>query len=247
MALAQVGESFRAERELRKLFPRLDPRDRETLMSIAAQNNMPGLAIRLAGIIRLSTGRTYHAALYPIPDWQPDDGFEIDRALLFGIIRQESGFDPRARSRRGARGLMQLMPRTAKSVDEEKEIDHRSVLYRPEVNIALGQRYVGQLLDEKAVKGDLFRLLVAYNAGPGNLRKWLKKVDFDQDPLLFIETMPSRETRGFIEKVLTNVWIYRLQMRQGAPSLDQVAAGDWPRYRSLDAYSGGPRRHAQYR
>lgn len=247
IALMQVGESGRAEREWRKLFPRLDRSLREPLMTIAARHNMPGLAIRLAGIIRVSTGRVYHAALYPVPSWAPADGFSVDRALIFGIIRQESGFDPRARSGRGARGLMQLMPRTADYMDSDDDLDERHELYEPGLNMQLGQRYVNHLLELDRVDGDLFRLLVAYNAGPGNLGRWKREVDFKDDPLLFIESIPSRETREFIERVLSNVWIYRHRLGQTAPSLDRVAAGDWAIYRGIDDETGFKIRNARFR
>ncbi|MDF1792017.1 MAG: lytic transglycosylase domain-containing protein [Thalassobaculaceae bacterium] len=247
IALMQVGESSRAEREWRKLFPRLDRSLREPLMTIATRHNMPGLAIRLAGIIRVSTGRIYHAALYPVPSWAPADGFSIDRAVIYGIIRQESGFDPRARSGRGARGLMQLMPRTANFMDSDDDLDDRHELYDPALNLQLGQRYVSHLLELDRVDGDMFRLLVAYNAGPGNLGKWRRTVDFKNDPLLFIESIPSRETREFIERVLSNVWIYRHRLGQTAPSLDRVAAGDWAIYRGIDDATGFKIRNARFR
>ncbi len=247
LALMQVGQSSRAEREWRKLFPRLDPSLREPLMAIAARHNMPGLAIRLGGIIRFSTGRIYHAALYPVPTWAPDDGFQVDRALIYGIVRQESGFDPRARSGRGARGLMQLMPRTASYMDKADELDDRHELYEPGLNLQLGQRYVDHLMAMERVEGDLFRLLVAYNAGSGNLRKWMRSVSYDDDPLLFIESIPSWETREFIEKVLSNIWIYRNRLGQTAPTLDRVAAGDWAVYRSIDDLTGFEVRNARYR
>lgn len=247
IALMQVGQSSRAEREWRKLFPRLDRSLREPLMTIATRHNMPGLAIRLAGIIRVSTGRIYHAALYPVPSWAPADGFSIDRALIYGIIRQESGFDPRARSGRGARGLMQLMPRTANYMDSDDDLDDRHELYDPALNLQLGQRYVNHLLELDRVDGDLFRLLVAYNAGPGNLGRWRRTVNFKDDPLLFIESIPSRETREFIERVLSNVWIYRHRLGQTAPSLDRVAAGDWAIYRGIDDETGFKIRNARFR
>ena len=246
IALMQVGESSRAEREWRKLFPRLDRSLREPLMTIATRHNMPGLAIRLAGIIRVSTGRIYHAALYPVPAWAPADGFSVDRALIYGIIRQESGFDPRAHSGRGARGLMQLMPRTATYMDEDDDFEERHELYDPALNLQLGQRYVAHLLDLDRVKGDLFHMLVAYNAGPGNLNKWRRSVDFKNDPLLFIESIPSKETRQFIERVLSNVWIYRHRLGQSAPSLDRVAAGDWAIYRGIDNETGFTIRNARF-
>lgn len=247
IALMQIGESDRAEREWRTVFPRLDRSLREPLMAIAAQHNMPGLAIRLAGIIRVSTGRIYHGALYPVPSWAPADGFSVDRALIYGIIRQESGFNTRARSGRGARGLMQLMPKTATYLDQDDDLDDRYELYDPALNMQLGQRYVTYLLDMERVGGDLFRMLVAYNAGPGNLRKWRRDVEFGNDPLLFIESIPSRETREFIERVLSNVWIYRYRLGQNAPSLNRAASGDWAIYRAIDEETGFEIRNARFR
>ena len=76
---------------------------------------------------------------------------------------------------------------------------------------------------------------MAYNGGPGNLNKWRRKSDYQGDPLLFIESIPSRETRAFVERVLTNLWIYRFRLGQPAPSLDAIAAGAWPRYQAFDA------------
>lgn len=246
LALMQIGESQRAEGEWRKLFPRLDPSLREPLVTLATRHDMPGLAVRLAGILRVTTGRTYHAALYPVPSWAPEDGFEIDRAVIFGLIRQESGFDTRAKSYAGARGLMQLMPKTANYIDTEDDLDGRHALYDPALNMSLGQRYVGYLLDMDRVEGDMFKLLVAYNAGPGNLNKWRRKVDYKNDPLLFIESIPSWETRDFIEKVLANIWVYRYRLGQSAPSLDKAAAGAWPGYRPVDSEDGYVLRHANF-
>ncbi len=83
--------------------------------------------------------------------------------------------------------------------------------------------------------GDLFRLTTAYNGGPGNLSKWQRQMDYPGDPLMFIESLPSRETRLFIERVLANLWIYRARLGQPAPSLDGIASGDWPLYVALDS------------
>ena len=114
------------------------------------------------------------------------------------------------------------------------------------------QRYISHLLDHAYVQGDLFRLAAAYNAGPGNLAKWRRHLGDVEDPLLFIESLPSRETRNFIESVVANLWIYRARLGQPLPSLDAVAAGDWPAYTPLDrpvqsaarpASSGGKTSH----
>ncbi|MDX1401722.1 MAG: transglycosylase SLT domain-containing protein, partial [Kiloniellales bacterium] len=141
------------------------------------------------------------------------------------------------KSRAGARGLMQLMPRTASYIAPGKGYHKRArrdALYDPTLNITLGQRYVSYLLGQETVGGDLFRLAAAYNGGPGNLSKWERRVKADDDPLYFIESLPSRETRLFIERVLANFWIYRQRLGQETPSRDQVASGDWPTYHPLD-------------
>ena len=79
----------------------------------------------------------------------------------------------------------------------------RSTLYDPAVNMELGQRYLRYLINHEQVQGDLFMLAAAYNGGTGNLAKWQKRMGaITDDPLLFIENIPTRETRLFIEHVL---------------------------------------------
>ena len=232
LALIQVGQDRRAERHLRKMAAGVGADLWPSLMAIAARHNMPGLSLRLAAMLHARDGRMSHAGMYPVPDWRPADGFRVDQALLLAVARQESRFNVRAKSRRGARGLMQLMPRTAAFIGARRDLrrDRAQTLFEPRVNMALAQKYITHLLRQKQVDGDLFRVLAAYNAGPGSLSRWLKEVDFRDDPLLFIEAIPSPETRNYIEQVLTNLWMYRLQMKQRTPALDLAATGKWPRY-----------------
>ena len=120
----------------------------------------------------------------------------------------------------------------------------RNKLFDPALNIDVGQRYIDHLLTHDGIDGDLLRMATAYNAGPGNLAKWRRKMSDVDDPLLFIESLPSRQTRDFVEKVVANLWIYRGRLGQPLPTLDAVAAGDWPAYTPLDrpvqaAASGG--------
>ena len=98
----------------------------------------------------------------------------------------------------------------------------------------LGQKYIKILLSDKKINGDLFLMAAAWNGGPGNLNKWRNNTEHMDDPLFFIESLPSRETRIFIEKVLTNLWIYRDRLGQPKPSLDAIAAGEWPMYKAFD-------------
>ncbi len=100
--------------------------------------------------------------------------------------------------------------------------------------MSLGQRYLSQLLRSRRVGNDVLRLAAAYNAGPGNLGRWERRMDYSDDPLLFIETLPVLETRLFVERVLTNLWIYRQRFGQAAPTLHSLASGRWPTYRALD-------------
>ena len=141
-----------------------------------------------------------------------------------------------AKSHDGARGLMQLLPSTASSIDRRQNYrgQQRALLYEPERNMKLGQRYLRQLLRSKRVGNDLVRMATGYNAGPGNLRKWERRMNHGGDPLLFIEMLPTLETRLFVERVLTNLWIYRQRFGQEAPSLTALAADEWPAYSALD-------------
>jgi soluble lytic murein transglycosylase len=105
-----------------------------------------------------------------------------------------------------------------------------SDLFKPKINLTLGQKYIEILLKSKKINGDLFLMAAAWNGGPGNLNKWRKATEYMNDPLFFIESIPVRETRNFIEHVLSNLWIYRNRLGQKTPSLDAVAAGEWPQY-----------------
>lgn len=247
-ALLQLGMNREAEREFRKLFQSLPDPLRPVVMTIAANNGMPGLSMRAAGVLMAEGHRPYYAALFPNPAWQAPVKAGVDSALIYAVVRQESHFDPRAKSGRGARGLMQLMPRTAAFVGDDKSLRRgsgRKALFDPLKNVALGGRYIRHLMDDHGVSGDLFKMLAAYNAGPGTLRKWQRKVNYKHDPLFFIEAIPSRETRDFIENVLRNLWMYRLKRNEPAPSLDRVAAGSWPRYESVDGQSARRFSHAR--
>ena len=242
IALLQVGQRDRAVLEMGRLNTWADVQFTRALLALAERAGMPQLAFRISR--RLANADhpdvengALDGALYPIPPWQPRSGFTVDRALVYALVRQESGFNPKAKSPDGARGLMQLLPSTASFIAQDRGYRKRKrkQLYDPATNLDLGQRYIAHLLSNPVVKGDLFRLTTAYNGGPGNLNKWQRRMNFQDDPLLFIESLPSRETRLFIERVLTNFWIYRMRLGQRAPSLDDIAAGDWPRYTALDS------------
>ena len=231
-ALVEVHQGLRAEKEIRVIWPRASSTLASAILPLANQLGLAAIQIALGKELRKIDGEIHDAAAFPLPSWQPKGGYVIDRALIFALIRQESKFKATAKNRSGARGLMQLMPATARFAAQQeriKDVNSRTLL-NPELNIALGQSYVQHLLTQDIVDGNIFYLLCAYNAGPGNLKKWLPKTNFNEDPLLFIESIRSRETREFIERVITNYWIYRMRLRQPTPSLDATASGLWPNY-----------------
>ncbi len=231
-ALAEVGQSERAAREVATLWPRANPELIAALLPLAEHLGLARAQLAMGAQLRKIDGEPHDAADYPVPSWQPEGGYSVDRALIFALIRQESKFRATAKSLLGARGVMQLMPATARFAARREGIKgiDRHTLLNPELNIALGQSYVHHLLEQETVAGNLFYLLCAYNAGPGNLKKWKQKANFAGDPLLFIESIRSRETRNFIERVATNYWIYRMRLGQATPSLDATASGLWPNY-----------------
>ena len=81
-----------------------------------------------------------------------------------------------------------------------------------------------------AIEGNLIFTAVAYNAGPGNLIKWKSKMKYQNDPLLFIESIPAKETRGFVERIMVNYWIYNSLTKSSLESLDAIVHGKWPIY-----------------
>ena len=239
LALLQIGEERRGLAELKRVLPRFSPDMLETLMAYADRERIAALSYQIGYTINKRDGEWHNAALFPIPAWEPEGGYQVDRALIFALMRQESNFKTEAKSRAGARGLMQLMPGTAGFISGQRYRGwRRDKLYDPELNVTLGQKYIRHLLETPEIGQNLFMAVAAYNGGPGNLRKWMRGIDFRNDPLLFIESIPNRETRDYVEKVLANFWIYRDRLGQPRPSLRAVVAGDWPVYSAHDPLNG---------
>jgi soluble lytic murein transglycosylase-like protein len=172
--------------------------------------------------------------MYPLPPWQPAAGFTVDKALVYGFMRQESAFNPKARSFVGAMGLMQLMPATARLVANRYAPEAAGGNpWDPSINMSLGQGYINSLLSE--ADDNLVRTVAGYNGGPGNVSRWDNSLNASADPLLYIASIPLNETRDFVQRVLANYWMYQIRLGQPTPSLDQIAAHEWPRYTAQDA------------
>ena len=226
-ALKQIGQERWAIDELLKLYLEADDEAKGILWLISEENGFQEILKSMIG--SLNGGQTR----YPFPDWTPQNDWLLDKALIYAFVRQESCFNKRAQSKAGATGLMQIMPKTAKELATELQCDwNERKLKEPEYNLALGQSYLQKIMSHDAVQNNLIKTAVAYNAGPGNLTKWEKKMNYNEDPLMFLETLPSKETRSFIERILVNYWVYRDLMNEPLDSLDDTVAGHWPIYQT---------------
>jgi soluble lytic murein transglycosylase len=144
--------------------------------------------------------------------------FQPERPFVLGIVRQESSFDPRAKSSAGARGMMQLMPATASLMARKTGVEYSPyMLDDPGYNVRLGSAYLQDLVEQ--FNGSYAMAAAGYNAGPGRPRQW---VDFCGDPragrdaIDFIECIPFSETRNYVMRVLENTQVYRARLNGGS-------------------------------
>ncbi len=249
LALLQIGQAGRAEAELRQLWPaaRGNAVLLGAMVALASQSGMTNLGAQLAGLAQGADGRPRDLVRFPLPRLQPAEGFRVDPALLYALARQESNFDPAAVSRAGARGLLQVMPATAAYVTNDPSLRGAGAerLHDPAVSLEIGQRYLLYLAAHDAVQGDLIRLLAAYNAGPGNLARWLPVARHRTDPFLFIEAIPVEETRQHVQRVLAYSWIYASRLGLPSPSMEALVRGAFPRFiAAQDVAGAAPRRGA---
>lgn len=134
---------------------------------------------------------------------------QLPPELLFSIMRQESSFNPRARSPADAFGLMQLLPEIARSTAKEASLPYERAedLYEPEINIPIGAHHIRELWDR--FSGRFILAVASYNASERSIRNWMK-VHYQGDSIQFIEEIPYEETRGYIRLVMRNMIFYQL-------------------------------------
>lgn len=234
VALVQIREYGFADLELGGLIGRLNVHSTLDLMALSHTIGLPNTTWRIGHWLQYHYGKEFASALYPVPPWQPRDGFNIDPALLYAISHKESLFKPHAKSHAGATGLMQLMPATAEFIAKRRfRGEQKDAMKIPELNLEMGQKYVNHLFDQKYIARSLMHGLVAYNAGPGNMLKWQKRQRAstrDQDPLLYIETIPARETSTYAESVMAKLWVYQYRSGRIPPTLESTVRNMWPKY-----------------
>lgn len=218
-ALAQIGRGSDAIQELRA--------GMALARTSAEQAHWKALTLSMGTSLADRASPPRSADLeYPTPDLQPRDGFTLDKALVYALVRQESRFNPQAVSPVGATGLMQVMPAAAAAAaGDDKLKSDMSPLFDPAYNLRVGQDYFTWLL-EKGVGHDLVRAVAAYNGGPATVSRTAQMLGGDADSLLLMECLPAQETRSYVQRVLTGYWTYRKMWGEASPSLDALASGD---------------------
>jgi soluble lytic murein transglycosylase len=179
------------------------------------------LALQLAKTA-VSRGIPADALAFPtsaIPQTAATPG--IDRAVVFAVARQESAFNPGAVSSAGARGLLQLMPTTAKVVAKAVGLpyDKSRLTSDPGYNATLGAAHLGDLVNNFG--GSYVMTFAAYNAGASRVNQWVQQYGDPRDPrtdvVNWIESIPFTETRNYVQRLMENLEVYRA--RFGSPAL----------------------------
>lgn len=230
IALTEIGEDGYADEALRHQ-ARIGNADlHEPLIALAGALSLPETQLYLAH--NTPQGRKLAAAnRYPQPKWEPNGGWRVDPALVFAHTLQESRFQRAVVSGAGAMGLMQVRPGTARDLARwNGDASGPGDLKQPAINMDFGQRYLEYLSRDGSTGGQLPKVIAAYNAGPAPIARWQTEVRDGGDPLLYMESIPYWETRGYVGIVLRNYWMYEAQ--QGKPSVSRaaLAQGKWPRF-----------------
>ncbi|WP_210485873.1 lytic transglycosylase domain-containing protein [Microvirga antarctica] len=222
--LGQAGEAELSLSLYTDLAQTLDnPGQLDALASIAAAQQNPR-AVLLVGKIASQRGFPLDLHAYPlaaIPDYAPV-GDEVEPAMVYAIARQESAFNPRAVSSAGARGLMQLMPATAKRTAQRFGVgfDLNRLVDDPAYNAKLGSAHLGELMEDW--KGSHILAFASYNAGGGNVKKWITAYGDPRRPGIdmvdWIERIPFYETRNYVQRVMENLNVYRERLIGAAPT-----------------------------
>lgn len=206
--LKQIGRAHTGKTEWNKALEEMDDKQRLAAAHLATEWEMPNWAITA-----LSKASNKNDLILRFPKNYSDyihreaKVNDLDPEVLFAITRQESAFIPTAKSPAGALGLMQIMPQTGKELAKihREPLRHHSELLKPEKNIRLGSKYIRMLLDQYQQNHAL--AAASYNAGPHRVAKWMPEYDMPVD--CWIETIPFKETREYVQNVLTYTVIYQ--------------------------------------
>ncbi|WP_056712955.1 lytic transglycosylase domain-containing protein [Bosea sp. Leaf344] len=218
--LYRIGERQLAAQMLADLAQRLQTTPALESIAQIAQAQGDVRAVLAIGKQALQRGFPLDAAAFPtngVPDF-PVLGDPMERAIVHAIARQESAFDPTATSHAGARGLMQMMPATARETARRASLpfDWPRLGRDPLYSAVMGAAHLIDLLKEW--RGSYILTFAAYNAGSGNVRKWIAAYGDprrpDVDAIDWVERIPFYETRNYVQRVMENVQVYRHRLDQ---------------------------------
>ncbi|MEO1310001.1 MAG: transglycosylase SLT domain-containing protein [Pseudomonadota bacterium] len=218
------------------------------LAAIGERYKAPDTGVR-AGKYAVQDGLFIPDVTYPDVDVPGQAEDFVERALILGLSRQESEFNPRAYSSAGARGPMQLLPSTASITARKEGFPYRRswLLDRPDYNFVIGAAHLSHLL--KRYDGSYVMTLAAYNAGPHRVDRWIDdygdpRAD-DVDPVDWVELIPFSETRNYVMRVMENMHVYRHLAASKDGALFSETGGFDPRASmSADLARGGERGRA---
>lgn len=215
LLLARAGDRTLAKRFLLHLGESQDAAGLAQLADLALELDEPHIAV-LVGKAAAERGVIIPRAYYPVPGMVPD-GLSVSRALALAISRRESEFDPAARSHADARGLMQVLPSTAKLVarDLGLEFEASKLIADPAYNVTIGSAYLAKMVQEF---GPSIALIASgYNAGPNRPKRWIEEFGDPRqeavDVVDWVETIPFAETRTYVMRVVEGVVIYRAKLK----------------------------------
>ncbi len=238
VGLAEIGEDSAADEVLRHQARIGDASHYEPLTRLARDLGLPSTQLWMSYNAPYGA-RPEPATRFPTPKWTPVGGWSVDPALVYAHALQESRFRASVVSPAGARGLMQIMPAAAK--------DHASAigvsgsardLNKPEINLAFGQRHMQMLKNAGGTQGLLPKVMAAYNAGLTPITRWNTEINDQGDPLLWMESIPYWETRGYVNIVMRNYWMYERQAGGPSESRLAIAQGMWPTFPGLSGSQG---------
>lgn len=197
-----------------------DPAQMTLAFELARRTAPTNVVVRLA---KAALNRDLPVDIYSFPQLLPEfealgDSQDVEHALLHSLTRQESEFNAGAVSPAGARGLMQLMPATARLVAAQNKVKYKlsRLTNDPAYNVQLGAAFLERLIS--SYDGSYVMAVAAYNAGPGRVRSWSREFGDPRkshvDPVDWVERIPFTETRNYVQRVLEGLQLYRCRFQK---------------------------------
>lgn len=225
LALHQVGLHDHARRTWSRATARMSTAQRHQLALLATEQGWYDRAI-----VALADGASQQAYQWRFPLKEKDKvvassaRWQVDPALVYGLMRAESAMQPDAHSPAGARGLLQLMPSTAEAVARRNglPLNGANELWQPDINLELGIAHLAEL--QARYDGNWVQVAAAYNAGVNAVQRWLDQPR-QLPPDVWLETLPFFETRDYVPRVLAFATIYEWQLQRSPQLLAQQLLG----------------------